>query len=287
MKSYRAVTSKASGLYETCARHTARSTARTLQTIYLCDPCARRLVSEAFNRRPPVYHGQTIEGYCGLCSRKRDVTCRQWFVCGPCWNVVLAYQKSVAASRAVHEWWAKTMKPRFPKLNLEETEPVYLSPYVRGGMTKLQAAVGLSVLDFLVSDNSTNPPTPLFHIEQKTGPGSIDNMSVFQLDVNDFNDIAGAVNKTELPSYIVHVQAGREFDFPTSKTVVQGMWWTDVFLLQENQKHVGARRNGDKDAISYKPEAFKSIDSFPGEIANRGFEKLTAKLRRKKLRLVS
>lgn len=286
MATYREITSQLSGLFETCARHTSRSTARTLQTIYLCDPCARKLAARAFNGRHPVFHGQTIQGYCGLCSKRRKVTCRQWFVCGPCWNVVLAYQKSIVASCAVHEWWKNVAKSAFPDLDLKETEPVYLAPYNRAPKTKRQAAAELSVLDFLVTDTATTPAMPLFHIEQKTGPGSIESMSVFQLDVNDFNDIAGAVNNTGLPAYIVHVQAGREYEFPTSRAVILGMWWTDVVTLQRNQKSVGARRNEDKDAISYNPAAFKRIDTFPLEIAERRYEILSAILTKRKLNLI-
>jgi hypothetical protein len=100
--------------------------------------------------------------------------------------------------------------PVFPHLTLTETEPVRLSPYVRSGSSKRKDAPSLSVLDFVVSDAER----PLFHIEQKTGPGSIDEMSEFQLDLNDYNDLVGATNKTGLPTYIIHVQAGQEYLFP-------------------------------------------------------------------------
>ena len=52
---------------------------------------------------------------------------------------------------------------------------------------------------------------PIFHVELKTGPGAIDTMKEFQLDVNDSNDIAGAVNHTRLPAGddCVRSQSGR------------------------------------------------------------------------------
>ncbi|MEW6331587.1 MAG: hypothetical protein AB1560_09010 [Pseudomonadota bacterium] len=286
MTPYRIVMPNSSGLFETCARHTNRQTARALQAIYLCDECTKRLVSEAFNNRPPVYHGETIQGFCGLCNLNCDVTMRQWFVCPICWNVVLAYQKSIAASVAIHEWWANTIKPKFPELELVETEPVYLSPFARGVKTKKQGAATLSLLDFRVSDNRKNPPVPLFNIEQKTGPGAIDEMSEFQLDVNDFNDIAGATNNTKLPSYIVHVQASQNYQFPTRQTVITGIWWTDLITLQAHQKRISKRRGEDKNAIYYDPAAFSPIATFSEELERKGYENLLAKLSKKPIPLL-
>lgn len=285
MSDYRTTLPASSGLFEACARHTARQTARSLQTIYLCDDCTQRLVAEAFNERPPVYHGESITGFCGLCNAKRHVTMRQWFVCGICWNVVLAYQKSVAASVAVHEWWAQQIKPQFPHLRLEETEPVYLSPFARGKATKKEGAATLSVLDFQVSDDSRKPAVPIFHIEQKTGPGSIQEMSEFQLDVNDFNDIAGATNNTTRPTYVVHVQARKEYSFPTHRTVIGGLWWTDVFTLQSHEKRVAQRRGEDKRAIYYDPAAFQSIESFRDELEAKRYLELAKRLARKRFSL--
>jgi hypothetical protein len=68
---------------------------------------------------------------------------RQWFVCGPCWNFILGYQKSIAASVGVRDWWASTIKAKFPKLMLDETEPVSLLPYARKKGTKIQNAASL------------------------------------------------------------------------------------------------------------------------------------------------
>ena len=259
---YRDVTTPDSGLYETCARHTSRRVARSLQTGYFCDACAKRLVVEVFNDRAPVYHGETLKGFCGLCNLNREVTMRQWFVCPGCWGVVIAYQKSIAASAALAKWWSKSIEPQFAGLTLIETEPVRLTPYVRNPVTKLQSASELSILDFLVSNTSKAPAATLFHIEQKTGPGSIDEMSEFQLDVNDFNDIAGATNKTGRPSYIIHVQATYDYLMPTRRTIIKGMWWTDIFTLKENEKRISNRRDEDERAIYYKPAAFKPIETF-------------------------
>jgi hypothetical protein len=283
---YRKITAKESGLYETCARHTARHTSRILQTGYFCDSCTKRLVHEALNDRPPVFHGQTFKGFCGLCNLKCDVTMRQWFACGPCWNVILAYQKSIAATEFLHKWWNDTIKPHFSHLNLVETEPVFLSPYARRTSTKKQSALSLSALDFLVSDTRASPAKSLFHIEQKTGPGSVEDMKTFQLDVNDFNDIVGAINYTHLPSYIVHIQAGRQYSFPTCRTVIRGMWYTDILRLKAHQLRIAVRRGEDKRAIYYDPAAFEPIEGFAKQLKAKHYKKLASKLAKSKLRLI-
>lgn len=287
MSTYREVTSGQSGLYETCARHTSRQTCRLLQSAYFCDECASRLVKEAFNGRAPVYHGDTLQGFCGLCNQSRLVTMRQWFVCGPCWNFILGYQKSIAATVGVREWWKSKINLKFPQLALLETEPVLLLPYARAKGTKIQRAASLEILDFLVSDHSKEPALNLFHIEQKTGPGSIEDMSEFQLDVNDFNDIAGTMNTTKIPSYVVHVQVNHEYVFPTRKTTVVAMWWTDIFAIQENKKRIAARRGEEKKAVYFKPAAFKPIDTFADEVQNAGYKSLAARLAKAPIQLIS
>ena len=68
-------------------------------------------------------------------------------------------------------------------------------PYVRASQTKKSSAAVLNTLDFIVLGENQDP---LFHIELKTGPGTLSQMREFQLDVNDSNDIMGAVNNTQL-----------------------------------------------------------------------------------------
>lgn len=270
---YRDVLEQTSGWFEACARHTARSTARTLQYLYTCDPCTRRLVTEAFNGRPPVYHGETIDGYCGLCNIRQPITLRVYFVCGFCWNVIVAYQRSFVASREVHDWWARDMAAVAPGLKLVETEEVFLSPYARATKTKKQAAATLEILDFIVVDALADTD-PLFHMELKSGPGNIETMKEFQLDVNDFNDVAGAVAHTGRPAYLIHVQLDFEYMPPTRRTVARGIWWTDLATLSANLKAVRGRRGEQKLAAYFNTAAFQRIDTFPSEIARRGFDEL-------------
>src|ERR1700728_817372 len=111
MAGYRQILARTRAYWEACARHTSRQTSHTLQAGYYCDKCARLLTRKAFNNRPPVYHGAGITGYCGLCNKRKKVFLRQWFACGVCWNVIVAYQKSIVAGLTVEKYWRKAIVP--------------------------------------------------------------------------------------------------------------------------------------------------------------------------------
>jgi len=236
------------------------------------------MTKEVFNDRPPIYHGETIDGFCGLCNIRQPVTLRFWFACGICWNVVLGYQKGFVAAKAVHEYWLINITPHFPRFHLLEKEEIFLSPFVRAAKTKRAAAEVLDILDFLVVEGEDAGADPVFHIELKSGPGAITDMKEFQLDVNDSNDIIGACRYTKLPAYIFHVQLEHEYFPPTRGTRAVGMWWTDLMALLEHRKSVKQRRGEDKDAGYYDPKAFQSIDTFPRELETREYEQLRKKL---------
>jgi hypothetical protein len=282
MAPFRDVLNPESEFWEACARHTNRQTARKIQAVYLCAECALLLTREAFNGRPPIYHGETLRGFCGLCNKRKTVVARFWFACDICWNIVQSYQKSKAASQAVHNYWDDRCRARFPHLALVETDPVHLAPYQRGGRTKRQAAETLDALDFRV-ERTREPREPLFHIELKTGPGSIEAMHEFQLDINDSNDIVGVANKTRLPVYIFHVELRNVYAGATRATTAGGMWWTDIFTLLKNRLAVRQRRGEDKKAGYYSPSAFKPIDTFCQELQDEHYTILRRRLARKRL----
>ena len=89
---------------------------------------------------------------------------------------------------------SSNITPYFGTFICEEKEKVRLEPYARAAKTKKQAAAVGHARFYWAGANK-----PLFHIELKTGPGSIDAMSEFQLDINDSNDIIGAMKYTGLP----------------------------------------------------------------------------------------
>lgn len=257
-----------------------------MQSLYLCDPCAVKVCKEAMNDRPPIYHGETIEGFCGLCNRLLPVTLRFYFVCPFCWNVLIAYQKSFVACGAVHDYWKKAITPKMPRFRLTETEVPYLSSYARGSKSKKTAASELQFLDFIVEQQADDKAfKALFHIELKAGPGSIDSMSEFQLDINDSNDIIGVVNNTRLPAYIFHAQLLREYRAPTRRTVATGMWFTDIFTLLSKRLSVKTRRGEEKEAGYYSPSAFRPIDEFSALLAAAHYKELEKQLSTQKLEM--
>ena len=136
----------------------------------------------------------------------------------------------------------------------------------------------MTELDFLVREEAGGRTTPLFHVELKAGPGAIDEMTEFQLDINDSNDIIGVANNTNLPVYIFHIKLDHQYAPPTRATVTSGIWWTDIFTLLEKRLAVRSRRGEEKEAGYYDPAAFKPFDEFIGELEGRRYEELRGRL---------
>lgn len=264
--------------WEKCARHQNLTTTRFVAHLFLCDPCTDRLQHECFNDRPPIYEGLPVDGYCGLCNKQLRPMLRQWFVCPICLNVVLSYPKTFAASQFVHHFWDSTVRREFPNLRLEEREIVQIEPFVPGRRSQKTKAETIETLDFCVVDQSAASNQPLFYVEMKAGPGSIEEMREFQLDVNDSNDIANVCNRTGHPAYVFHVQVLEDYTPPTRRSVANGLWWTDIFTLAENLKTVKARRGEDKDAGYYDPRVFKAKEEFLEEIRAQRYLQLRERL---------
>ena len=253
----------------------------------MCDDCTDRLQHDAFNGRPPLFEGLHVEGYCALCNELTATGLRQWFVCPICLNVVLSYPKGLAASRYVHEFWAREITPQFPDLVLEELDEVKLDPFVPGKRSAKTKGEVVQELDYRVGRRHGDVVEPLFCIELKAGPASIDAMSEFQLDVNDFNDIANGCNGCGLPAYVFHVQINDDYLPPTRRSIATNLWWTDVWSLDEARKAVRHRRGEDKRAAYYKPSAFRAREAFAEELRTGGYASLTERLRTHKISLIS
>ncbi len=113
------------------------------------------------------------------------------------------------------------------------------------------------------------------------GPGnlsSIEDMTEFQLDVNDFDDIIGAVKKTRLPAYIFHCQVVHEYSPPTRCSKAEKMWFADIWALKASQKETRQRQGENKKAGYYKTEAFKPIALFLEELKARRYEDLKRRI---------
>ena len=275
----RSILSPESPYWEKCARDSGTATARTILHIYLCDSCAVRLTNEACSGRPPIFQESAkAEGYCGLCNGMRAVSLRQWFMCGPCSNVVMGYQRAVAPPQAFRDFWVRNVQSGSPQFTVSERDPVFLSPFRRGGKTKRQVAPTLTNLDFDALEETETSNVRRFLVELKAGPSSMESMREFQLDVNDYNDIVGAVLNTGLPAYIFHVQLAYEYKLPTRRTTAAGLWWTDILALRDRLKRVGRRRGEDKSAAYFHPDAFHPASTFTQQVMNRQFETLQRRI---------
>jgi len=276
--SYTDKTEPGSEFWEKCARHQNKQTSRNIAHLFLCDACARKLTSECFNNRHPIYHGSGMKGYCGLCNEWQEIALRQWFIDPICLNVVFSYPKSIAASKLVTAKWNEIVNPHYPNLILEELDAVRLEPFV---VQRRSAATKQSAIDFCVKDASVSNPPVLFFIELKAGPSSLletGGMSVFQLDVNDYVDIVNVIRAEQKPAYIFHAQVVEEYQLPTRRSVGKGIWWTDIFTLRDNLIEVKHRRGEDKEAGYYNPAIFKPIDQFLEQLNSRTYEALTHRL---------
>lgn len=265
--------------WEKCARHQNATTTRFVANFFLCEPCSDRLQAEVFNGRPPLFEGLQVEGYCGLCNQLTAADLRQWFVCPICLNVILSYPKGYAASRFMHEFWAREIATAFPDLVLEELDEVKLEPFVPGRRSAKTKGTVAQALDYRVVRQTGDAAEALFCIELKAGPAAVSGMSEFQLDVNDFNDIANGCNSLGLPAYVFHVQINDDYMPPTRRSVAKDLWWTDVWTLVASRKAIRQRRGEDKRAGYYRPSAFRERQTFADELAGRGYEALHERLR--------
>ena len=271
--------------WEKCARHQNPSTTRFVAHIFLCDGCTTELEADCLNGRPPLYEGTEVDGYCGLCNNELRPRLRQWFICPICFNVVLSYPKGFAASQHVHDFWRDHIAPALPQFHLDEMERVQLEPFVPRKRSQKIKAETVKELDFRVSDASTGKT--LFYIELKAGPTGINEMTEFQLDVNDFNDIAYVYNSKKVAVYVFHVQINDDYKPPTRRSLARNLWWTDVVTLDSNRKAIRHRRGEDKQAGYYKPEIFLRKETFADELRSGRYLKMQEAAEGKPLDLIS
>jgi hypothetical protein len=253
-----------------CARHGRESRTTKLCSFFLCDECTRKLVAECFNGQPPVFEGCEVHGFCSICANYKYVKFRQWFLCDNCERVVRSYPVGIAAQNYVLNWWNENI----PEIKLEVTDPITLSSYVRGRKEVKRPARP----DFT---GFSTQGTKILLIEIKTGRNAINEMSSFQLDLSDCDDILEFVKGELVATYVLHVQVVQEFSPPTSYFRPIGLWWTDIFKMEKNFQKVTKRRiDRGKLAAHYDVGCFEDITSFIREVRERRYEILTEKLRK-------
>jgi hypothetical protein len=91
-------------------------------------------------------------------------------------------------------------------------------------------------------------------------------MSQFQLDESDCYTIRNDMRRLDVPAYLVHAQVLEEWQPPTMGFRIVGLWWTDVYRMEEHFKNVKQRRDENRGATYFGKKAFAEIDTFPDDV---------------------
>jgi hypothetical protein len=226
-----------------------------LRHFFLCDECANAWTSGPFAGNAPLYEGESVEGYCGLCNKQsRDIKLRTWFLCDICCCVAGSIGRNHVAEEAIIQFWQENVAPKYPTLTLVQKDISSLMPRRD---TDLSASASI---DFIVVDEDRKQT--VFGIENKTGRSSINEMSQFQLDVSDCDTILNDMQRISAPAYVVHAQVLEIWEPPTMGFRIVGLWWSDVYTMSEHFKSIRTRRDEMRGAAYFGKKAFYPMSTF-------------------------
>jgi hypothetical protein len=143
---------------------------------------------------------------------------------------------------------------------LQETDPPQLQPRSSGAI-----ADKVSTADYTAIDESGDPT---FGFELKSGKKAVagsgvgDPMARFQLDTTDCDDILAVVKREGIPIYLLHAQVLGRSEPPTERYVGLGLWWTDMWAMQQHFLNVAIRPRETRNAAYYNIRMFRQIPSF-------------------------
>ncbi len=254
-----------------CVRHGSERKDSRLTSFFLCDECFRKLYNTAFNKYKPAYimpQNGYIEGYCLYCGRRTKVRQYFYFLCEICERIIHSYGKELAARNFVLSLWDTVRKEYGINIVLKVEDPVIPMNYKQHREFKKKS---YPKPDFVALENEK----PVFAIEMKTGRSSISDMSSFQLDISDCNDILGFLKRPEyrIPTFLFHVQVLEEYNPPTMRYVGVNAWWASLYDLEKNIIEVKMRARERRPAVYYRKEVFKPIDTLPQYIINGGLKR--------------
>jgi len=261
-----------------CARDGERTWDTSLETIFLCDECARTFQAGPFDGTEPAHVGDPLNGYCVSCNELRDVRMRQWFLCGVCARVTKSIGRGVVAARYVLGFWREHVQPHAQGITLEETDP----PVLRHRTSA--AAAPASKPDLTAFAETTG--SPVFAIELKSGRSSIGpggvgaGMGRFQLDQTDCDDIRAAATSVNAVVYLFHVQVIDRAVPPTTRFAAVNLWWTDMFSMREHFQQITQRPRENRPAAYYDVRMFRRAAEFIDHVRAGQPAALTARLRR-------
>jgi hypothetical protein len=264
-----------------CARHGAPALDANLANLFLCDDCATVWQKDAFGDHEAEYVGAAPEGFCLNCNLWRpDIRLRQWFLCGTCERVARSIGRSVVAERFVARGWQELVAPYAPGLVLRGTDVPMLRRRGRDASATKRAEI-----DFVARDVTRSED--LFGFELKTGKSYISGaaqvgaqMGQFQLDTSDCDDITTVIERDGIPVYVLHVQVIDRAFPPTVQYAALAGWWTDVFRMHDNFRHVQMRSREARTAAYFNAAMFESFPTFAEHIRNGDYERLAARLRK-------
>lgn len=241
--------------YPECVRHLRPRKDVRLRHFFLCDGCTIKWTTEAFDGNAPLWASEAITGFCQLCNLQTQVRLRTWFLCDICFRVAGSIGRNHVAEQAILTWWRTNVESAYPHLVIVQNDESALRPRRDTDVS------GEGPLDFLVRDTSQN--RVLLGIENKTGRSSIQEMSVFQLDVSDCDSIIHHVRESNIPAYLIHAQVLERWHPPTVEFYTAGLWWTDMYELAANFSEVKMRRDEQRGAAYFRKQAFRDISTLP------------------------
>lgn len=243
--------------YPTCARHAKPRKDVRLRHYFLCDGCCAVWTEEAFANTRSLYDGEVVAGICMLCNeRKPSVRLRTWFLCDICHRVAGSIGRNHVAEQAILDFWKGQVQSRFPFLEIFQNDKSSLRP-----RREDTSVTGEGPLDFLITDSRTG--SVVFGIENKTGRGSIRDMSEFQLDKSDCDSIIHHMRALSIPTYVIHAQVLETWAPPTLGFRAVGLWWTDVYRMTSHFKRMKERSDEKRPAAYFSKKAFLPVDSLP------------------------
>ncbi len=262
-----------------CARHGEAAWDTSLSNLFLCDDCAAEWQATPFAGTEPEYVGDSVDGFCLNCNVKRpDVRLRQWFLCGTCERVAKSIGRSVVAERFVTEKWVELVAPTAPGLSLHSVDQPRLYRRERGASTSKIAEI-----DFVANDSERD--VDVFGFELKTGKSHISGtapvgarMGQFQLDASDCDDITAVMERRGIVVYLLHVQVIDRAHPPTVEYKAIDGWWTDVFRMNENFRHVHRRTREARDAAYFDTAMFEPLNTFAEHVKSGAHERLLARM---------
>ncbi len=257
-----------------CAREGVPRGDAGLASVFLCESCAALWQDEPFAGTEPAFVGERISGYCMNCNVNRvDLHLFQWFLCGNCERVARSIGRSVVAAKSVVAAWDVHIAGRLPEIALRDIDTPRL---FRRTPETIQDKV--ASVDFVAVDEATG--TPILGLELKTGKGYIGRhgigspISEFQLDTSDCDDILTVVAREHIPVYLLHAQVIDRAAPPTVRYAALGLWWTDLFGMEQHFDRVQKRPRETRMAAYYDTDMFHDVPDLVHHLTSGGLEEI-------------